>query len=141
MKNLLFLLMLIPTCVAAMCAESYLDKDGQSQLIRCGSNRPETQCYDKTYWNGEACVPVEIIKLCESQGGEWEQVQLRIPRSSDKGKAIINMCVCPNKKVWDGKTCRSDVPLDQQCTNFFGDGTIRMTKEFFGSDDCPQIPQ
>ncbi|MBR6412863.1 MAG: hypothetical protein IKS41_06880 [Alphaproteobacteria bacterium] len=147
MKKLVFLFLLMPVFARAMCLEFYFDKDGQSHSIQCGSNRPEAQCYNGTYWNGEACEKIEIIKICEEQGGQWEQAQLRGAHISEalepdtlrKRKAIIHMCVCPDKKVWDGRNCRSDIPLANQCTTFFGDGTIRMTEEFFGSKNCSRI--
>lgn len=149
MKKVLGLLLLLPAMANAMCLEFYYDKDGQTHSVQCGSNKPELRCQGTTYWNGRACVPIEIAKICESQGGEWDQVQLRGAQLGDafksgalaRKRSVIHMCVCPNQKVWDGKKCRSDVPLNQQCTNFFGDGTIRMTKEFFGSEDCPPIPR
>ena len=133
----------------ALCLDFYFDKDGQTHSVPCGSKLPELQCSGTTYWNGQACEPIEIVKICELQGGEWEQVQLRGAHIEDafesdelvRKRSIIHMCACPKRKVWDGKKCRSDVPLDQQCTNFFGNGTIRMTKEFFGSEDCPTIPE
>ena len=143
----LFLLILVPISAGAMCLDFYFDKDGQSHSVKCGSNRPETQCYDGTYWNGEACEKVEIIRICEEQGGHWEQAQLKGAQLSDAFKpdaltqqrSIIHMCACPDKKVWDGRNCRPDIPLSRQCTTFFGDGSIRMTEEFFGSRNCPRI--
>ena len=149
MRKLLWLLMLLPTVANALCLDFYFDKDGQTHSIQCGSKRPELQCYGTTYWNGQTCAPIEIAKACESQGGKWAEVQLRGAQLEDVFKSgalahkrsVIHMCDCPNQKVWDGKECRSDVPLNQQCTNFFGDGSIRMTKEFFGSEDCHPIPE
>ena len=149
MKKFLFLLAFTPATAMALCLNFYFDKDGQTHSVQCGSNLPELKCHNNTYWNGRSCVPVPIIKKCEAQGGKWEQVQLRGANLSDafesgklvQKRAMIHMCVCPNKKVWDGKTCRSNVPTKRQCTNFFGDGTNRMTEEFFGSKDCPRIPK
>ena len=150
MRKLLGLLLLLPTMANALCMEFYFDKDGQTHGVECAARRrPELRCREKNYWNGQACAPIEIVKICESQGGKWEAVQLRLAELGDAfesgalaaKRSVIYMCVCPNQKVWDGKECRSDVPVDQQCTNLFGDGTIRMTKEFFGSEDCPPIPE
>ena len=149
MKKILGLLLLLPTIANALCLRFYYDKDGQMQSASCGAEGPELKCDGISYWNGQACVPVKIAQICEAQGGRWEQVQLRGAQLGDafesgalaRKRSVIHMCVCPDRKVWDGKKCRSDVPLNRQCTNFFGDGSIRMTKEFFGSKDCPPIPQ
>lgn len=136
--------MFIPAYASAVCLEFYLDKDGQIHPAKCNSDRPEVLCRQlnkETYWNGKACVIPKVIKDCKSQGGYWKQVQLRVPGESDKGRNFINMCICPNKEVWDGKKCRSDIPISQQCTDLLGEGVIRMTKEVYGSKNCPPIPQ
>lgn len=150
MKKILFLLLLTPASAGALCLDFYFDKDGQSQSVRCGSDIPEIKCKRSdpySYWNGRTCEKVEIIETCEAQGGKWEQAQLRVAEMPDAFKSgalarkrtIIHMCVCPNKKVWDGQRCRSDVPRSKQCTTYAGDGTVRMTEEFFGSADCPRF--
>lgn len=147
MKKLIFLLMLIPFSAMALCLDFYLDKNGQLQSVKCGSQRPELKCKNGTYWDGKICRKVEIIKICKRQGGVWKQVQLRVARMSDafepgalaRNRSIINMCVCPHSRVWDGKECRSDVPLAKQCTPAFGNTSVRMTEEFFGSKDCPRV--
>ena len=140
MKKFLFLASLFfPFYANATCMEHYFDKNGDLHMIKCGSNRPELQCDDKTYWNGKSCAPIKIIKYCESLGGKWKQVQLRVPLPNSKKPSFAIICACPNKKVWDGKKCRKDIPLSQQCTNYGGNGTIRMTKSFFGSEDCPKV--
>ena len=101
MKKFLGLLLLLPTMANALCLEFYFDKDGQTHSIQCGSMRPELQCYGTTYWNGQACVPIEIAKICESQGGEWEQVQLRPAQLEEafesgtltRNHSVIHMCI------------------------------------------------
>lgn len=150
MKKLLFLLMLVPFSASALCLDFYFDKDGQAQSTRCGSDMPELRCKRSdpaSYWNGQACEKVEIIEICRSQGGEWKQTQLRVAEMPDafksgalaRKKAIIHMCACPDEKVWDGQKCRSDIPRSKQCTTFAGNGSIRMTEDFFGSADCPRF--
>ena len=147
MKKLLFLLLLAPVSAGALCLEFYFDKDGQSQSVRCGSKIPELKCGDHSYWNGQACEKIKIIEICEAQGGKWKQAQLRVAQMPDAFKSgalaqkrtIIHMCACPDKKVWDGRKCRSDIPQFKQCTTYMGDGSVRMTEEFFGSEDCPRI--
>ncbi|MBO7097822.1 MAG: hypothetical protein J6W11_04210 [Alphaproteobacteria bacterium] len=147
MKKFILALMLWPACSMALCLDFYLDENGQSQSVKCGSNKPETKCINGTYWNGTSCQKIKIIQICESQGGTWKQVQLRVAQLSDafksgelsRKRAIINMCVCPNQQVWDGQNCRSDIPPSKQCTAAFSDKSVRMTEEFFGSDDCPRL--
>ena len=150
MKKILFLLLLMPSVAEALCLDFYFDKDGQNQSVRCGSDIPEIKCKRSdpySYWNGRSCEKIKIIESCEAQGGSWEQAQLRVPHMQDafesgalsRKRAIIHMCACSNGKVWDGGKCRSDIPLSRQCTTYMGDGTVRMTEEFFGSKDCPRI--
>lgn len=150
MKKLLILLLLTPVSAGALCLDFYFDKDGQAQSVRCGTDIPEIKCKHSdpdSFWNGSACEKVEIIEKCRSQGGEWKQAQLRVAEMPDAFKSgalarkrtIIHMCACPAEKVWDGTTCRSDVPRAKQCTTFAGDGSIRMTEDFFGSADCPRF--
>ncbi len=145
MKKLVLLLMLIPFSAKALCLNFYLDKNGQTHSVRCGSNIPETQCRNGTYWDGASCQKVEIISICESQGGIWKQAQLGVAQAkgntSKNKSSFINLCACPNQKVWDGYKCRSDIPLSQQCTTLFGDGSIRMTEGFVGSKGCTRISQ
>ncbi|MBO6087512.1 hypothetical protein J6P92_04095 [bacterium] len=149
MKKFVFLLMFWPISAMALCLEFYFDKDGQSQSLKCGSNRPEIKCSGETYWDGTSCQKVEIIEICKKQGGTWKQVQLRVAQLADafesgalaRKRAIINMCACPEQKVWDGQKCRSDIPTAKQCTGGFGDKSVRMTEEFFGSEDCPRVSQ
>ena len=147
MKKLVFFLMFLPLPVMSLCLEFYLDENGQAQSIQCGSQRPELKCDKKSYWDGTSCQKVKIIQICENEGGVWKQVQLRGAEFSDafksgelaRKRSIINMCVCPGQKVWDGQKCRSDIPLSKQCTAGFSNTSVRMTEEFFGSKDCPRI--
>lgn len=150
MKKYLFLLLLMPVSARALCLDFYFDKDGQINSARCGSDLPELKCRfpeARSYWNGQTCEKVKIIEICESQGGEWKQVQLRVAQMQDafesgalaRKKTIIHMCVCSDGKVWDGQNCRSDIPRSEQCTSFLGDGTVRMTEDFFGSENCPRF--
>ena len=150
MKKILFLLLLMPVSAGALCLDFYFDKDGQSQSVRCGSKIPELKCKNSdphSYWNGQSCEKVKIIEICEAQGGQWEQAQLRVAQMSDafesgalaRKRTIIHMCACPDKKVWDGRKCRSDIPKFEQCTTYMGDGSVRMTEDFFGSQDCPRV--
>ena len=139
MKQILGFLLLLPTMANALCLDFYFDKDGQTHAIRCGSNWPEVQCRGTTYWNGQACVPIEIAKICESYSGEWSEthVDTVIGLTSDNIKRVLHeslhVCACPDQLVWDGEKCRSDIPLDQQCTVWSDNTPIQMTKEFCDS--------
>ena len=142
MKVLILFLTFFPLYANAVCLDFYYDKNGQSHSVRCNSGLPQVQCRKPLYWDGYACSEVEIIKSCENQGGNWKEVQLRTGNMRDKNaykQMFVNMCVCPNNLVWDGKICRNDVPKSDQCTNFLGDGSIRMTKEFFGNGNCTKV--
>ena len=141
MKSLLFILTFFPICANAVCLEFYYDKNGQQHSAKCNSGIIQLQCKGHTYWDGYGCKEVEIIKFCKNQGGVWKQVQLRAGnmRNQQNNQMFVNMCVCPNQKVWDGYKCRTDVAKSNQCTSFLGDGSIRMTKEFFGQGDCFKI--
>ena len=46
-------------------------------------------------------------------------------------------CFCPKRLVWDGKSCRSDIPLSKQCG--LEGGIVRVTKEFVGSGKCEPV--
>ena len=148
MKKFLFLLLFLPISGWSMCLEFYLDKDGQLHAVPCGQGGLMLNCGPEQYRDGEFCRDIEIIKSCKAQGGTWEQAQLRgadladalNPDNLRNKKAIIHLCVCPNQTVWDGQNCRSDIPIQQQCTTFFGDGSIRITHDFFGPGECPRIP-
>ncbi len=142
MKALILFLTFFPLYANAVCLEFYYDKNGQSHSVRCNSGLAQVQCKGSTYWDGYTCREVEIIKSCKNQGGIWKQVQLRSGNVRNKGSyehMFVNMCVCPNQKVWDGVKCRNDIPKSRQCTNFLGDGSIRMTKEFVGNENCTKI--
>ena len=141
MKKLVILLALIPFCANALCLHFYFDKYGQSHAVRCGTKIPEAQCSREEYWDGMACRKIEIIQSCKAQGGQWKEAQLRVPdgKNTSGRRDFIYLCECPNKKVWDRKKCRSDIPRNKQCTNYMGDGTIRMTQEIFGAANCPRF--
>lgn len=141
-------LILFSIDVNAMCMRFYYDKDGQSHGAKCGSDLPEQNCKGYTYWDGKQCVTIQIVQSCLEQGGKWQQAQFRVPgvqevlddvNSIYKNRHFYNVCVCPNKGVWDGRKCRYDIPRKKQCTNFAGDGTIRYTEELYGSSNCPRF--
>lgn len=160
MKKLALLLMLISGYANALCLTSYLDEEGQFHTIRCGGDTPEEKCSrmvaDRSeervymnggmYWNGKSCEKVKVIEICEKQGGKWIRVSLL-----KRPPASINTCVCPDDKVWDGKKCRSDIPVLQQCIGHFdsevpndpkiGSGYVRMTEGVYGSKNCPRVTQ
>ena len=137
-KFLLFLLVFIPTAAPAPCMHGYLDKDGQFQGVPCGEHKLDAKCsetYRGHYWDGKSCRKIEIIQRCENQGGTWEQVLIW---GGKRKRPLTGMCLCPDKKVWDGKNCRADIPLSRQCVNSETNGYARMTEEFFGARNCPR---
>lgn len=145
---ILITLILFSIDVNAMCMRFYYDKDGQSHGAKCGAGLPEQNCEGYTYWDGRQCIAIQIIQSCIEQGGKWQQVQFRVSGIQDvlddvnniyKNRYFYNVCVCPNKGVWDGKKCRYDIPREHQCTNYAGDGTIRYTEELYGSVNCPRF--
>lgn len=148
MKNIfVWILLAIPVGVNAMCLEFFFSEDGQTHGVPCNSGLPEVSCPTEYYWNGSSCQPVPVIRSCKEQGGTWEQVQLRgiplsdalNPERSLQRRSLLHICICPNKTVWDGQNCRSDIPPSQQCSTFFGDGSIRVTHDFFGPGSCPAV--
>lgn len=141
---LIAMLMLISAPSYSVCLKFYYDRQGQTHSVRCGSDHPALSCPQNNYWDGTQCRIVPIIRECLKQGGNWEQIQLRVPKPGGSnnagGPTFFNVCACPDQKVWDGRYCRSDIPLAQQCTNIGGNGRIRVTQIFFGSDNCPKVP-
>ena len=152
MKKLVFLLMLLPAYGNAVCYEMYFDKNGQSHSQRCGA-MPHAQCIEREddeggivnkgmYWAGQSCQKVKIIASCEKQGGKWQRVHLEGKPISPE--SFANMCVCPGREVWDGKRCRSDIPLSRQCKGSTFDDmgntyNVRITEGIYGSQKCPRF--
>ena len=71
------------------------------------------------------CVKVPPEHTCRHQDGYWI------------ADTQPSFCICPPKKVWDGESCRSDIPVAQQCS--LENGEARVTKKFIGSKNCKPI--
>jgi len=75
------------------------------------------------------CEEVRPEHTCRGAQGSWVA-------DAPNGKPF---CFCPDKLVWDGKNCRSDIPLSKQCG--IEGGMVRVTKEFVGSKNCEPVLQ
>lgn len=114
MKKLVLCLVLFPFCAHAMCLQFYYDKYGQSHSERCSAKySPQVECSKKGdfYWDGLKCSEIVPAQNCKMQGGEWRGIQI----VEMSGAGFYNVCLCPNRKVWDGLNCVTNVAYSQRC--------------------------
>ena len=71
------------------------------------------------------CIKISPENACHYQGGYWV------------ADTLPSFCICPQQQVWDGKICRSDIPLAQQCS--LENGEARVTKKFIGPRNCKPV--